>query len=92
MSIFSWRYCLKITRIASGHYIMDVDTAKKLLSDFVAGPNIKQIPDNQFVKDLPAWVKTGKQVSDGHLLSIAHANRARLVTLDEGIPGAYLLP
>jgi predicted nucleic acid-binding protein len=50
------------------------------------------IPDDHDISHLPAWVKTPKQTTDGHLLELAAANGAVLATLDERIPGAYLIP
>ena len=50
------------------------------------------IVDDQDVTRLPSWVKTAKQVTDGHLLELAKANGAALATLDRGIPGAILIP
>ena len=41
---------------------------------------------------LPRWVKTPKQVTDGHLVQLAKANGAVLATLDRKIPGAFLIP
>jgi toxin-antitoxin system PIN domain toxin len=40
---------------------------------------------------LPSWVKSPKQITDGHLAALATTHGARLATLDEGIPGAYLI-
>ncbi len=50
------------------------------------------IPDGHDVSHLPGWVKTPKQTTDGHLAELASANGAVLATLDEKIPGAYLIP
>ena len=50
------------------------------------------IPDGHDVSHLPAWVKTPKQTTDGHLVQLAGANGAVLATLDERILGAYLIP
>jgi predicted nucleic acid-binding protein len=50
------------------------------------------IRDGHDVSHLPAWVKTPKQTTDGHLVQLAGANGAVLATLDEKIPGAYLIP
>jgi uncharacterized protein len=50
------------------------------------------IPDDQGAAELPAWVKTGKQSTDGHLLELAKTHGAELATLDEGIPGAFQIP
>jgi predicted nucleic acid-binding protein len=50
------------------------------------------IPDDQDVSQLPAWVKTAKQTTDGHLAALAKANGAVLATLDGKIPRAFLIP
>ena len=43
------------------------------------------------VDRLPAYVRKTAELTDGHLLELARAYRARLVTLDVSIPGAVLL-
>ena len=53
---------------------------------------IKFIPDEHDVSHLPPWVRTPKQITDGHLSKLATENAAVLATLDEGIPGSYLIP
>ena len=50
------------------------------------------IPDEHDVSHLPAWVRAPKQITDGHLSKLATANSAVLATLDESIPGSYLIP
>jgi uncharacterized protein len=50
------------------------------------------IADDQDVSQLPAWVRTPKQITDGHLVKLAMANGGMLATLDGKIPGAYLIP
>ena len=50
------------------------------------------LPDGNDISSLPIWVKTPKQTTDGHLVQLAKANGAVLATLDEGIPGAFLIP
>jgi hypothetical protein len=59
-------------------------------------PNRKRrfvfIADAHGAAELPAWVTTGKQSTDGHLLELAKAHGAELATLDEGIPGAFRIP
>ena len=50
------------------------------------------IPDDHDVSHIPAWVKTAKQITDGHLVQLAKAKNAILATLDERIPGAFLIP
>jgi uncharacterized protein len=50
------------------------------------------ISDDHGVSDLPTWVKSPKQMTDGHLSELARAHQAMLATLDERIPGAYRIP
>ncbi len=50
------------------------------------------IPDTHDIGSLPTWVKTAKQITDGHLFELARSNGAVLATLDERIPGAFLIP
>ncbi len=40
----------------------------------------------------PSWVTRSAQTTDGHLLELATAHAARLITLDGGITGAILIP
>ena len=49
------------------------------------------IPDGHDISHLPAWAKTAKQTTDGHLVRLAEAHEAELATLDQKIPGAYLI-
>jgi predicted nucleic acid-binding protein len=48
-------------------------------------------PDQHDVSHLPTWVRTAKQITDGHLSKPASANGAVLATLDENIPGSHLI-
>ena len=50
------------------------------------------IPDQHDVSHLPSWVRTPKQVTDGHLSTLARAHGAILATLDESIAGSYVIP
>jgi len=49
------------------------------------------IPDAHDISHLPAWVKTPRQTTDGHLAELAAASGAVLATLDTKIPGAHLI-
>src|SRR5215472_13725841 len=49
------------------------------------------IPDDHDISRLPAWVKTPKQTTDGHLVQLASSNGAVLATLEERIPRVYLI-
>jgi hypothetical protein len=50
------------------------------------------LPDGNDISLLPAWVKTPKQTTDGHLVQLASTNGALLATLDARISIAYLIP
>jgi hypothetical protein len=76
------------------NYGFSVHQAKRLLlslKTYKIMP-IEFLPDGVDISLLPAWVKTPKQTTDGHLMQLAKANGAVLATLDERIPGAYLIP
>ena len=75
-------------------YGMDVAHAKSLLQDRKTRRELllEFINDGNDISALPAWVKSPAQTTDGHLLQLARANGAVLTTLDEEIPGAFLIP
>ncbi len=54
-------------------------------------PLFRFIADDHDVSHLPAWVKTARQTTDGHLAKLATDNGAILATFDAGIRGAYLI-
>lgn len=55
------------------------------------GLEFEFIVDDHAATQLPAWVRSPKQVTDGHLVQLAKAHGALLATLDRGIPGAFLI-
>jgi predicted nucleic acid-binding protein len=71
-----------------------VAEAKRLLEEMKARCPVAfhLIPDAMGADKLPAWVKTGRQTTDGHLAELAKANSAVLATLDGKIPGAFVIP
>jgi hypothetical protein len=75
-------------------YGMDVVHAKSLLVEMKTWKThpLEFLPDGNDISGLPAWVKTPAQTTDGHLLQLASAHGAVLATLDERIPGAFLIP
>jgi hypothetical protein len=50
------------------------------------------VVDDHDISHLPAWAKTAKQTTDGHLLQLAKVHGAELAALDQKIPGAYFIP
>ncbi|PYU74468.1 MAG: hypothetical protein DMG49_04645 [Acidobacteria bacterium] len=75
-------------------YGFTIAHARTLLRRLKTGNALKFtfIPDDHDVSHIPAWVKTAKQTADGHLEQLAKAKSAILATLDERIPGAFLIP
>jgi uncharacterized protein len=75
-------------------YGMDVTQAKRLLMELKAWKALplEFMQDGNDIACLPKWAKSPAQTTDGHLVQLASANGAVLATLDEGIPGAYLIP
>jgi predicted nucleic acid-binding protein len=75
-------------------YGMDVAQARLLLMELKAwrAMPLEFLPDGNNISALPAWVKSPAQTTDGHLLQLASVNGAVLVTLDERIPEALLIP
>ena len=75
-----------------GKYINEMATAKKVIAGFVPGKaRLVFVPDASRAKDLPPWVKKAAAVADGHLPNVAEAHGARFATMDEGIPGAWVI-
>jgi uncharacterized protein len=64
--------------------LMRMKNADAFRSNFIA--------DDHELSHLPAWVKAPRQLTDGHLAELARAKGGVLATLDERIPGAYLIP
>jgi uncharacterized protein len=50
------------------------------------------IADDRDATQFPSWVHWPRQLTDGHLMALAKAHGGVLATLDEGIPGAFLIP
>jgi predicted nucleic acid-binding protein len=76
------------------HYGVAVTEARSLLLKLKIANTVKFsfLSDDRDISQLPAWVKTHGQVTDGHLLQLAKANGFALATLGRKIPGAYLIP
>jgi predicted nucleic acid-binding protein len=75
-------------------YGFTVALARTMLMRLKAGnsPSFTFIADDHDVSHIPSWVKTARQTTDGHLVRLAKAKNAILATLDEKIPGGFLIP
>jgi predicted nucleic acid-binding protein len=68
--------------------------ACKILSEMIHffGKQHEFIPDTIESLSFPAWCKSANRTTDAHLLKLAESHKARLATLDQKIPGAFVIP
>lgn len=71
---------------------VSIPTCHKLLAAMKLEWKMTQLSDSRSAASLPAWVTRPRQTSDGHLVELAGSAHARLATLDESVPGAFLIP
>jgi uncharacterized protein len=73
---------------------LSVSEAANVLAGMIdsLGRSHEFLADNVDCKRWPAWCRSATRTTDAHLLSLASVHRAKLATLDVGIPGAFLLP
>lgn len=78
----------------AAQYGLTVPQARALLARVksASSANFTLIRDNHGAAQLPDWVKTPNQITDGHLAELAKANGVLLATLDRKIRGAFLIP
>lgn len=50
------------------------------------------LPDDQAATGWLEWGRSAGQTTDAHLMKLAASHQAVLATLDQGIPGAFILP
>ena len=85
---------LGFVRVMSQAYGASVPEAKSLLIALKGfeGLNFQFVTDDHAASKLPAWVSGPKQITDGHLFELARSKDCVLATLDERIPGAFVIP
>jgi uncharacterized protein len=87
---------LGFVRIASQPevYGFTIDQARRLLLELKSATTFKFefVVDDHDISELPSWVKSSSQTTDGHLAQLATAHGAVLATFDAKIPGTYLIP
>lgn len=85
---------LGFIRVLAQAYGVNITQAKDLLSRLKKSTEYKFefLVDDHDASKLPKWVSGPKQTTDGHLLVLAKSNGGVLATLDERIPGAFLIP
>lgn len=86
---------LGVMRILSqSAYGLPLEVSRTLLLRLKSGkaPRFGFLSDDLELSSLLPWVKGPKQLTDGHLLALAKKHGAELATLDEKIPGGFLIP
>jgi len=78
--------------VQAAQYGFAVSQVREVLLRLKGAKALKFIPDDHDISRLPAWVKTAKQTTDGHLSQLAKAKGAILATLDTRIPRAFQIP
>jgi uncharacterized protein len=75
-------------------YRLNVKQARVLLMELKRDSQVRFsfLPDARDISQLPKWVFSSKQVTDGHLAELAASNGWALATLDRGIPSAFVIP
>jgi len=75
-------------------YGFNVPQARQLLLKLKSARIVRFafITDDHDISHLPAWVKAGRQTTDGHLAHLATSKGAILATLDQKIPRSFLIP
>jgi uncharacterized protein len=82
------------TLVQAEPYGFTIEQGKDLLSQLKLSKEFHFgfLSDGLGLAQLPRWVKGPKQITDGHLLQLAKAHGAEMATLDERIPGAFVIP
>ena len=75
-------------------YGLTVEEARDLLLRLMRNSTLPftQIADHSSISGLPWWVKTPRQITDGHLAQLANRSGAVFATFDRAIPGAFSIP
>lgn len=85
---------LGFLRIACHAYGRTVEEGRSIIATAKASATVRFefLADNHSAAQLPSWAVRSQQVTDGHLSILAHKHGAILATLDEAIPGSFLIP
>src|SRR5258706_16472104 len=78
--------------VQAPQYGFTIAHARTLLLRLKTGNSLKFtfIADDHDVSHIPAWVKTAKQTTNGHLAQLARAKSATIAKEDESIPQSLL--
>jgi hypothetical protein len=75
-------------------YAFSVEQARTLLEQLKASPvrPIRFLADDRDISQLPRWVKSAGQTTNGHLIDLAKAHGCKLATFEFRIPTAFPIP
>jgi hypothetical protein len=75
-------------------YAFSVEQARSLLQQSKASPvrPLRFHADDRDISQLPRWVKSAGQTTQGHLIDLAKAHGCKVATFDVRIPTAFLIP
>lgn len=73
---------------------ISLSEASQILSEMIHfwGDQHQFITDSIDSLHFPEWCHSPKQTTDAHLLKLAQSQQAKLATLDQKIPDAFLIP
>ena len=80
-----------LTQAIYGYSVEDAKGALRKLKG-ISDLDFTFLSDDQSISHLPSWVSRSHQVTDGHLVALAKKHGTALATLDEKIPGAFVIP
>ncbi|MBS0656863.1 MAG: PIN domain-containing protein [Verrucomicrobia bacterium] len=73
---------------------VSVELATKTLAGMLRGLREHHafLPDDLEVKSWPAWCQAASRTTDAHLAELAVRHGGVLATLDQSVPGAFVIP
>lgn len=77
---------------SSKEYVIDPISGLRISKRRPRGERVSSDMVRKVMEEFPKYVKGPRQVTDGHLLSLAQRHKGSLVTLDRSIPGGMVIP
>ncbi len=69
----------------------DIIEARAILAGLLRSRRFVRVIDDLGASNLPAYITGPKQITDAHLVTLAHRHHANLATLDTAIPHAEVI-
>lgn len=83
---------VRVATSTAAAFAPNVAAAQEDLRQLTSGGEFSFIGDEVRALRLPRWTRKSAQTTDGHLVELAAEYGLTVLTLDEGIPGAELVP